>query len=347
MYFSNMPITGRPRVVVASVQGRATLPDEGALRIESVADVTYVPCPEGLTRQAAASVFAGAEVVAFTPKVAPPVDEPLLAALPGLRGIALYATGYDFLDLELLHRYGVVLSHLPEYSTVSVAEHALGLLLTLSRRIHLANDRSRALVPQGTSLRGFELAGRILGVIGLGRIGSRFTQLGRALGMQVLAADPREGRAVPEGVTVVTHDELLERADAVVVLCSATYGSGPVVGPLELATMRRGSVLVNASRASLVDTDAVAAALRCGWLRGYAVDDAVFDRKAHGDLLAEGRAVQTGHSAWWSDEVLVRGGALWAESIRRLAIDRPVNVVRGDPGVPEGVLDGSEVAEPC
>lgn len=317
-----------PKVAVVSVQGRATLPLHGAASLEEAADVTYLPRAGSMSRDDAVTSFADADVVAVTPKVAPVFDEELLSALPRLRGIALYATGYDFLDVELLHAYGVVLTHLPEYSTTSVAEHALGMLLTLSRRIHLGNDRSRGLVSAQTSLRGFELAGRTLGVFGLGRIGTRFSGLAQALGMHVLGNDLRRDREAPAGVELAPMCDLLARANAVVVLCSAAYRGGALIGPAELAAMPPGSVLVNASRASLVDTDAVAAAIRSGELRGYALDDAVCDRHAHADLLAEGRIVQTGHSAWWSDEVLARGGAMWAENIRQLAVGCPAHVVQ-------------------
>lgn len=235
-----------PKVVAVSRQGRATIAAFDADRLERVADVTYISQDRPLTRSAAAGLFAEADIVALTPKVAPSVDEKLLRALPRLRGIALYATGYDFLDVGLLDRYGVVLTHLPDYSTTSVAEHALGLLLTLSRRIHLANDRSRGVVDPETSLRGFELAGRTLGVVGLGRIGARFAHLGQALGMRLVGTDPRARLLPVAGVTSLPFKELLQRADAVCVLCSAPYGGTAIIGPTELAAMRPGSVLVNA-----------------------------------------------------------------------------------------------------
>ncbi len=316
-----------PRVAVASVRGRATIPAAAADKLEAVADVRYFTAEQALSRAEAVAAFAGADIVAFTPKVAPPVDEELLDALPGLRGIALYATGYDFLDLELLSSYGVTLTYLPAYSTTSVAEHALGMLLTLARRIHLANDRSRGLVPAETSLRGFELAGRTLGVVGFGRIGSTFGQLAQGLGMRILAVDSRCVRVGAADARHVPFGDMLRRADAVAVLCSAGHDREPILGTAEIACMRPGAVLVNASRAHLVDADAVAAAIRTRQLRGYAVDDVVFGPWKHSDLLTEGRIVQTGHSAWWSDEVLERGGTMWAERIRRLALCDPVDVV--------------------
>ncbi|MDA8371421.1 MAG: NAD(P)-dependent oxidoreductase [Nocardiopsaceae bacterium] len=331
----------RPRVAVASVRGRATLPETAAHELETVADVSYLATEQALTRTEAAAAFAEAEVVAFTPKVAPPVDEALLEDLSKLRGIAIYATGYDFLDLDLLDKYGVALSHLPEYSTTSVAEHALGMLLSLSRRIHLGNDRCRELVPMETSLRGFELAGRTLGIVGFGRIGSTLGQLGQALGMQVIAADPRRDRVEAAGVQHLPFNDVLQQADVVAVLCSAEHVCEPILGTAEIARMRPGAVLVNTSRPHLVDEEAVATAIRAGRLRGYAVDDAVFDPQKYGDLLTEGRIVQTGHSAWWSDEVLERGGAMWAEHIRRLALGSPIDVVSAAP-LPDGAGSGNE-----
>lgn len=316
----------QPNVVTVSVRGRATMPESAARRLENVAHVTYAARSCALTQAEAVALFAEADVVALTPKVAPPVDERLLAALPRLRGLALYATGYDFLDVELLRRYGVVLTHLPDYSTVSVAEHALGLLLSLSRRIHLGHDRSRGLVPPTTSLRGCELAERTVGVIGLGRIGRRFGRLARGVGMRVVATDPRPQRDEPE-VEFLPLSDLLRVADAVCVMCPASDRGTPLLGADELAEMRTGTVLVNVSRSSLVDTRAAADGVRSGRLRGYAVDDVVCDPEADADLLTEGRVIQTGHSAWWSDEVLERGGAMWGESIRRLALGHPADVV--------------------
>lgn len=247
--------------------------------------------------------------------MAPRFDAPLLARLPDLRGIVAYASGTDFLDLPLLTRRGVTVVNLPDYCTASVAEHALGLLLTLAHRIHLGHDRSRGLVPDSTSLRGFELAGRALGVVGLGRIGGRVARAAQALGMRVVATDPRPR---PLGdVPLLTLPDLLRAADAVTLHLPTTLGAPSLLGAAELALLRPGAVLVNVSRASLVDPRAAAAAVRAGTLRGYAVDDVVFG-PGDADLLAEGRVVQTGHCAWWADEVLARGGEQWLRATTAL-----------------------------
>jgi phosphoglycerate dehydrogenase-like enzyme len=305
--------------------GASSMPDDGRRSLEAVADVTYVAREAPMTAEDARCTLRSVEVVAVTPKLIPRFDRALLDFLPTLRGLALYATGYDFLDVDLLRRHGVTVSVLPNYATEAVAEHGISLLLGLSCRLHLANDRARGLAPVGVSLRGFELRGQTLGVIGVGRIGGRVAQLARAFGMRTLGFD-RRPRRLP-GVHPAGLRELLASSDAVMLCCSRDRGAAYVLGRRELWQCRQGAVIVNVGRPGLVDSEAVAELLRSRRLRGYAVDDAVFDVVTHADLICEGRVLQTGHSAWWRDQVLVRGGVMWAEHTRRLAIGDPIDVV--------------------
>lgn len=323
----------RPRVVVVSVQGRPGLHPASLARLEHLADVTTVARGDAppLTADQARRVLAGADVAALTPKVAPVVDDALLAELPGLSAVALHATGTDLFEHDVFARAGVALAALPDYSTVSVAEHALAMLFSLSRRVHLANDRSRALVPADTSLRGFELSGRTLGIVGLGLIGSHVARVAAALGMRVIAHDPRL-RSTDGHVPLLALPDVLRRSDALVVACSRRHGAPPLLGKDELSLLPVGASVVVVSRAAVVDTGAVVALVRSGHLRGYAVDDVVLDPALDGDLLREGRVVQTGHSAWWSDEVLERGARLWVESMIGLVEGRPASLAVDPPG---------------
>jgi phosphoglycerate dehydrogenase-like enzyme len=308
-------------VVTVSVRGREGLPAPDLAVLEALADVRHLRREGRMTAADARRCLAGAEIVALTPKVAPHLDAALLAQLGRLRGIVVYATGLDLLDLPLLGAHRVVVRNLPGYSTVSVAEHTLGLLLALAHRIHLGHDRARGLVPPTTSLRGVELAGRTLGVIGLGRIGGRVAASARALGMHVVAHEP--GPLAPVGVPLLTLHDLLRTADAVTLHCPAVHRAPPLLGPAELALLSPDALLVNTSRPSLVDTAAVIAAIRAGRLRGYAVDDEVIGPE-DADLSAEGRILQTGHCAWWTDEALARGAAAWTRAtidlVRELAV---------------------------
>jgi phosphoglycerate dehydrogenase-like enzyme len=322
---------GRQRVVVLSRTGRAGLPEGVWKRLEQAADVSVVSREGAPSPAEAAGLLADADVLATTNRCLPVIDANLLDRVPALRHIVLYATGYDHLDLELLRRYDVALTTLPDYATVAVAEHGLAMLLALATRLHLANDRSRGTALPDVSLRGVKLAGRTVGVVGVGRIGSRLAGLCTGLGMEVLGCDLDPvacGRARNRGVEIVALGELLRRSDAVALCASHTRGAPPIVGAGELARFRPGALLVNAARAALVDTPAAVAAVRARHLRGYAVDDVVVDPAGHeSDLLDEGRILQTGHSAWWRDEALVRGARLWGERI--------LAAVDGEPG-PDG-----------
>jgi phosphoglycerate dehydrogenase-like enzyme len=321
--------------VVLSRQGSESLDADDRRALEDVADVGYHALAAAPDRRAAVRLLAGADLVAATNACLPAIDAALLDRLPRLRGISLHATGYGHLDVELLCERGIGLTVLPDYATEAVAEHGAAMLLALATRLHLAHDRSRGQAPPHTSLRGVELAGRRLGVVGLGRIGSRVARIGTALGMCVTACDPDPcavARAAAAGAPLLDLPHLLAGSDAVVVCASETFGAPPVLGAAELDLLPSGALLVNVARAGLVDTAAAVHAVRTGRLRGYAVDDTVLDPRAHADVLAEGRILQTGHSAWWRDEALERGRRMWGSDLLAAVTGRPPGAVTPWPG---------------
>jgi phosphoglycerate dehydrogenase-like enzyme len=320
----------RPSLVVISRRGRASVDPRCWDELERRARVTVVRRNDAPTHDEAVRLLAGADVVGATNLCLPTVDAALLDELPRLRGIVLYATGYDHLDVPLLRSRQVGLSVLPEYATAAVAEHALAMLLALATRLHLAHDRGRGASPPDASLRGIELAGKTLGIIGVGRIGGRLARLARGIGMRVAGTDidPRvQVRAEAAGVAMGPLDRVLERSHAVAVCASHTHGAPPILGRPELASLRPGALLVNVARAALVDTAEAVAAVRAGRLRGYAVDDTVLDPVRDRDLLQEGRVLQTGHSAWWRDEVLDRGARMWGERLVAAVSGHPLDAV--------------------
>ena len=317
-------------VAVLSRQGERSLTPHDTRRLAAAADVTYHLLAEAPEHTEVVRLLRGVEILAATNKCLPRLDAPLLDALPTLTGIVLYATGYDHVDVDLLESRGVGLSVLPDYATNAVAEHALGMVFSLATRSHLAHDRCRGLVGAQTSLRGIELAGRTMGVIGVGRIGTRVAQLGRALGMWVVGHDTSPRAAVEAsaaGIPVAGLDRVIGDSDVVVLCASHAFGAAPLIGATQLQRMRPDALLVNVARAALVDTRAVAAAVRGGGLRGYAVDDEVISPDRDGDLLTQGRILQTGHSAWWRDEVLDRGRQMWGEHVLAAVRGRPLDVV--------------------
>lgn len=320
----------RPRLVVLSRSGRASLDPAAWQRLEAAADVRAVQRDDAPGHDEAVALLRDADLVGSTNLCLPRVDDALLDALPRLRGLVLYSTGYDHLDVPGLRRRGVGLCVLPDYATTAVSEHALALLLALATRLHLAHDRSRGVVRGDVSLRGVELAGRTLGVVGVGRIGTRLAGLARAIGLRVVGHDTdpaAEARARAHGIPMTDLDDLLRGSDAVALAASHTRGRLPVLGWRQLALLRPGGLVVNVGRPGLVDTAAVVAALRTGHVRGYAVDDVVVDPRRDGDLLEQGRLLQTGHSAWWRDEVLDRGAQMWGDRLLAAVLGHPLDAV--------------------
>lgn len=305
------------QVVLISRAGRDSLTPDTIAAVEGHAELVVHRRQAAPEPDEAAELLRRATVLASTNICLPRLDRRLLDACPRLRAVVLYATGHEHVDRSLLASRGIDLRTLPGYATVAVAEHALGLVLGQATRLTLANDRARGAVDAGVSLRGVELAGRTLGVVGVGRIGSRLGVIASGIGMRVVGADPDpEARrhAAALGIAPVDHAELYARSSVVALCAATTRGAPPVVGEPELRSMRPGSFLVNVGRPALVDTRAAVAALRSGHLRGYAVDDVVAGA-ADADVVAEGRLVQTAHSAWWRDEVLVRGADAFGETV--------------------------------
>ena len=325
-----------PRVIVLSRAGRHSVSDDLSRQLDQVAEIRFVVCQRSPDPNAAASLLEGAQVLAATNISLPVLSDSLLDRCPELRHVVVYATGHEHVDDELLARRGISLSVLPYYATNAVAEHALAMLLALTCRIHLANDRSRGLTSTEVSLRGVELTQRVAGVIGVGRIGTRLVQLLRGLGVSVLGHDTDPAAvatAVEAGIDMVPLTTLLRTSDLVAVAASTVAGQPPILSRQELLELAQGAFVVNVGRAVLVDTDAMVAAVRLGLVRGYAVDDIVFDPAEHADLLSQGRILQTAHSAWWKDEALARGSVMFGEAILAAVRGRPVDVVPTRPEV--------------
>lgn len=250
----------------------------------------------------------------------------ILSQLPGLRLIAVWATGYDYVDLAAANDHGIVVTNVPAYAGRAVAELTIGLMLALVRRI-LPADRS---VRDGRfswqGFQGMELAGKVLGVVGVGDVGREVARLGAYLGMEVLghARTATAERATQLGVEFLPLHELLHRSDVVSLHVPLTADTHHLLGREELATMRRGAFLVNTARAGVVDQAALVDALRTGRLDGAALDDHDHPAPAHAALP---NVVLTPHIGFCTAEALVRKGDVCVGNVASFLAGTPQNVV--------------------
>jgi len=210
---------------------------------------------------------AGSVVALVTAEV--PVTAEAAERYPNLRVVATCSTGTEHIDVRGLAARGVAVCNAPTYCAEEVADHALAFLLGAWRELWTLDRgvRSGDWDP-GLILRRFDA--QRLGIVGLGSIGRALARRARALGVEVVAHDP--WAKTTGGVRLLALDELLATVDAVAVHAPASPGDPPLIAGAQLATMKRGAVLINLARASLVDIDAVCAALYDGGLSAAAFD---------------------------------------------------------------------------
>jgi glyoxylate reductase len=263
------------------------------------------------------------------------VDRELLdAAGPDLRVVANYAVGYDNVDVGEATRRGVVVANTPDVLTEATAEHALALALTLLRRVAEGERLLRRGEPwtwAPTFMVGHGLRGRMLGVVGFGRIGRDVARLGRLHGMSV-AYTNRSGRVETDLGEWLPLNHLLTVADVVSLHAPLTDETYHLIGRDELRTMRDEAVLVNTARGPLVDEAALARALRAGEIAGAALD--VYEREPAVEpaLLALENVVLTPHLGSATREAREAMGMLCVEALRGVLIEGrcPRNAVNPD-----------------
>ena len=260
-----------------------------------------------------------------------------LSGLPELKLICVLATGYNVVDLEKSAELGIPVVNVPEYGSDSVAQHAVALLLELTNRVALYHaavqrgDWSRSpdftLVAEPLT----ELCGKTMGIVGLGRIGGRVARIAHALGMEILAHNPRH-RVAPEGVPVqwLPLDELFAKADVVSLHCPLTAQNEGMVHSARLALMPSHALLVNTSRGGLVQEGDLAAALNSGSIAGAALDVSAREPiPADSPLLTAKNCIITPHIAWATLSARRRLMATTAENIAAYLAGAPQNVVNG------------------
>lgn len=202
------------------------------------------------------------------------VTAAVIESLPKLRMVATRSTGFDHVDLAACRARGIVVSNVPYYGENTVAEHTMALILALSRNVHRAYVRTIAGNYGLDGLRGFDLQGKRLGVIGAGSIGLHVVRMAKGFGMEVVASDLRQNRLIADvlGFQYVGLDELLGTSDVISLHLPYSPGAHHLLNRERLATVKRGALLINTARGPLVDTDALLWALDAGILGGAGLD---------------------------------------------------------------------------
>jgi D-3-phosphoglycerate dehydrogenase / 2-oxoglutarate reductase len=233
-----------------------------------------------------------------------------------LRVIGRAGVGVDNVDVDAATRRGIVVANAPESNIVSAAEHTIGLLLALARNIPQAHS---ALVDgrwERSKWGGVELADKVLGVLGFGRIGRQVARRALGLQMKVVAYDPfvAAERFRELGVEPASFGEVLERAEFLTLHLPLTDETRRAIDGDTIVHMRDGVRIVNAARGELVDEDALVAALESGKVGGAAID--VFSREPYdGPLLRAPNVVVTPHLAASTEEAQDRAGVIVAEQV--------------------------------
>jgi D-3-phosphoglycerate dehydrogenase len=224
-------------------------------------------------------------------------DAALIDAAKNIRVIGRAGVGVDNIDVEVATRRGIVVMNAPGASAVAVAELTLGLMLAMARHIPRADHTTRAGKWEKKSLQGTELAGKTLGIIGLGRIGTETARRAQAFGMKLVGNDPylSPSRAKELGIELVSTDSLYAQSDYIALHLALTHQSAGMINAEAIAKMKPGVRLVNCARGELVDEAALAAALQSGHIASAALDVFAEEPTHNTALLAAPNLLATPH----------------------------------------------------
>jgi phosphoglycerate dehydrogenase-like enzyme len=241
----------------------------------------------------------------------------VLNACPGLKHLAVWGTGTDNVDLAAAKALGITVTNTPNTATDAVAEQGLALMLAVARKVPLLD----AQVKRGEWVRGAltQLAGKTLGILGTGVIGMRMAQLGKGIGMQVIAwtyhPDPAKAEALGLRYLEAMTD-VLRQADVVSLHLRFSPATERLIGARELALMKPTALLINTARGQLVDQQALYEALRDGTIAGAGLD--VFEQEPidpRDPVLSLPNVVLSPHTAGTTPEALLNGLHLCAANV--------------------------------
>ncbi len=272
-----------------------------------------------------------AEVV-MTNKVV--LDSTIIAAAPKLKYIGIIATGVNIVDLDAAKRRGIVVTNVPAYSTDSVAQNVFAHLLNITNRVyHYARkvregywDHAKDFAFTTTPM--LELAGKTMGIVGLGNIGMAVARIAMAFNMKVIALTSKKQEELPEGITSVDIDTLFTTSDVVTLHCPLMPETQGLVNEKRLRAMKPQAVLINTARGALINESHLADCLKKGGLLGAGLDVMTTEAPlADNALLKLRNCYITPHLGWMSKEARIRLMDAIVANLKGWIDGKPVNLV--------------------
>lgn len=305
----------KSKVVVFSAKGRDSLSISQSEALENVALVTYISNLKPMSDDELVIKCKDAKYIALTRRTCLNFHSDIIKKLQKLKGLSVYSTGNEWIDMQSIKDNNIRFRFLPDYSQQTVAEHAIAMLLNMSRRMHLSDRIARDDLNHSVSIRGWELSQKKLGIIGLGRIGSRIAELAKAFGMKVSYYDLKIESST--SIDSSSFDDLIKNSDIIMLASSVDRSKPQLINAEVIHRMKSGVYIINPSRQELVDNNAIITAIKSKKIAGYAVDDYVFSSSELQEL-EHGRVLQTGHSGWYSNEAMEKGTEMWISNLIEL-----------------------------
>ena len=296
--------------------------------LQSLGDVTVYDrsAPDQIVERAA-----NAEIVLVNKVV---LSDAHLEQLPDLKYVGVMATGYNNVDVSAAKKQNIIVTNVKAYGPASVAQHTFGLLLALTNHLELHSQSvrngdwaaSQDFCYWKTPL--IELAGKTLGLVGLGDIGSKVADIAKAMGMNVIAYRKNPGKSENNGITMVSLDALFEASDVISLHCPLTEETRELINTTRLGQMKSSAFLLNTGRGPLINEQDLANALQNGTIAGAGLDVLSTEPPAADNpLLSAPNCIITPHIAWASFEARKRLLQMVADNIAAFINGNPANVV--------------------
>lgn len=295
-------------------------------RLSSLGVVKYTASRKECRLNRLVQLAKNSEILAFDPdniggfEVAPKRLIKLIDAMPKIRGLALSTTAFGYVDLDYCKKRNIIVTNIPYYSTESVAEHVLGFLLGCAKKIFLTDRRTQK--GKYRLEMGLELKAKTLGVIGLGNIGSRVAELGKGLGMKVIAWNRSHKKK--RGVVMKSLDKVLAESDAISLNIADCKETEKFLSRKRIKKLKKGTIVINTVGRETVDEKAMTKALKSGQVNSYALEAEDLTLPPLGNI--ENAFLFQGFG-WHTKEALERNKEIWVKNIEGIARGKLINPV--------------------